>query len=195
MAAGPKLQAITAGSALIADTVMQNFQALADFLRSIPANSLLQYKWTQTFTATLATGIGVNSTAYGIQYHRVNFGASPEQLEITSMVERAAALGGGDTVTIEWQKTTPANGSYPRFADVWSTLGATITYNAANTVVLADNVQNDTPPARFAQRAVLSGAPPLADGDWVRCIVFSVGLTSACTMISSNITLKAALRS
>lgn len=192
MAAGPKLTAITAGSALIADTVMQNFQALADFLRAIPANSLLSYKWTWTGSAMYTAGLpGAAATVFS-GYHRINFGAAPEQLEITAAMQSALQLVLGETITVQWQKCTPINGSFPRTADVWTTLGATITYTNANTVVGVDDIVDDT---RFCQRAVLGPAPALADGDWVRCRAITVGAALTCTELTSDITLKCPLRS
>jgi hypothetical protein len=191
MASGPKIQPIVAGQALVADTVMQNFQSIVDYLRSIPANSLLQYRWTQTFSGAMGA-IGAGATAY-MGYHRVNMGASPEQIELTAVIERALQLAPGETVTLTWQKTTPANGSFPRFADVWAAFGGvTIGYNNANTAVGADNVLGDA--TRWTQRAILTGFPTVSDGDWIRCEVVTVGAGSACTAAWSDCTLKASLR-
>ena len=51
MALGPKLAFINPGDALLASVVMQNFQSIANFVRSIPINNLLQPYATAQFTS------------------------------------------------------------------------------------------------------------------------------------------------
>ena len=83
MALGPKLSFIKAGDVLVADTVMQNFQAIVDFLRAIPANNLLQYKYTWN-TQAVFSPVAVLTTAY-TGYAKVNAGGTPFALELTML--------------------------------------------------------------------------------------------------------------
>jgi len=182
MALGPKLSFIKAGDVLVADTVMQNFQAIVDFLRAIPANNLLQYKYTWNTQATIGA-VGVLASAEG-GYAKVNAGGTPFALELTASIDSnlPGVFGAGDTVNIYWQKCTPSLGSGPTAADVWTSLSPGITFNAANTTA-AFLVPSFGGTTRYCQTQIVNNnVVSLSDGDWVRAIVITngaVSLTSA----------------
>lgn len=194
MAYGPKLQFIKAGDALVADTVMQNFQSIVDFLRAIPSNNLLQYKYTwssQGNVGPLGPGAAI---AYG-GYQKVDAGGTPVGMEITASLGLAGAgpLAAGQSVVVKWQKTTPSNSSGPKAIDVWVDLPLFITFNAGNTT-LADRVA-DPAYDLYCQTAVLNNLPALADGDWVRVKVETIGVGTAIDVCMSQINIKNPLRS
>lgn len=160
MGYGPKLTNIVAGGALIADTVMQNFQSIANFLRAIPRQNLLQYSYTASYACTMDAGSLAAITKYwGIQ--RVNSGSPVANLDLTACINTAGPIP--DTITIGVDKCTPV-GASPTAADLWFNLGS-VTFNAGNTVV-ANDIGTALFPL-FAQRAVL-GAVVVNDGDWLR---------------------------
>jgi len=161
MGYGPKLTNITAGQALIADTVMQNFQAIANFLRAIPRSNLLQYSYTASYPATFDGGSLVGITKYW-GFQRVNSGSPVQNLDLTACIY-PLAFPLPDTITVGVEKCTPA-GAAPVAADVWTALG-TLTFNAGNTVA-ANDIGTALFP-RFAQRASLN-ATVVNDGDWIR---------------------------
>lgn len=191
MAYGPKLQFIKAGDALVADTVMQNFQTIVDFLRAIPSNNLLQYKYTWTHYTEAIGPYGAGT--YYAGYAKVNAGQTPVGIEINSEIElNLAPLGAGETVTIQWQKATPSSLAGPVAADGWVNLPTSIVYNTANTQP-ADQV-NEPGVFRFAQTATLTNLPAIVDGDWVRMVITVVGAKTV-TNGSSQINVKNPLRS
>lgn len=195
MAYGPKLSMIKAGDALVADTIMQNFKAIVDFLRAIPANNLQQSKYSTNYAGQVGA-VGAAGYAYG-GYQKVNLGASPSQLEFTAVVQMAIALAVGDTVVVTWEKCTPAGASGPKNADVWTALTASVTFNAGNTTIGVDNLAFDPqvqPPYRFCQTATLTNIPALADGDWIRCKFACTGVSSPITLGMSTMIIKGALR-
>lgn len=176
MALGPKLSFIKAGDALVADTVMQNFQSIVDFLRAIPAANLLQYNYSWNATANIGA-VAVNSIDYG-GYQKVNAGASPSGLEMTAAIDSnvVGAFGAGVTVVVTWQKCTPSNASGPVAADVWTDLIGSITFNNTNTgAVFQVPEAGALGITRYCQTAVISAPPALTDGDWVRCKVETTG--------------------
>lgn len=195
MAIGPRLNVIAGGGAIIADTLMQNFEAIVDFLRAIPSDNLLSpyYTWTQ---AALFGNVAAASTVYN-GYRRVSFGQAPVQLEHVAVIELANVIVNPATVTVTWQKCTPANGSFPRFADAWTDLTNSIVFNAAGTVVGSDDIAGDPaakPPYRYGSRATLTGTPALADGDWIRCKIVTTAAIPAMTAAECSLTLKGLLR-
>lgn len=160
MGYGPKLTNIVAGGALIADQVMQNFQAIANFLRAIPRQNLLQYSYTAAYPCTMDAGSLAAITKYwGVQ--RINSGSPVANLDLTACIYTVGPVP--DTVTIGVEKCTPA-GAAPVSTDAWVGLG-TVTFNAVNTAA-AYNIGTALFP-KFAQRAVL-GAVTVNDGDWLR---------------------------
>lgn len=192
MAYGPKLQFIKAGDALVADTVMQNFQTIVDFLRAIPANNLLQSKYTWQYQARVVGPLGAASTSYD-GYVKINAGQTPVGIEIVSEIElNLAPLGAGETVTVQWQKCTPSNTSGPKAADVWVNLPLSIVFNTANTQP-ADQIA-EPGVLRFAQTATLTNVPALVDGDWLRLVVTNTGPKTVFNG-SSQINVKNPLRS
>lgn len=176
MALGPKLSFIKAGDALVADTVMQNFQSIVDFLRAIPANNLLQYNYSWNGTARLGA-LAINTIAYG-GYQKINAGGSPSAIEITAAIDAnvVGAFGAGDTVVVTWQKCTPSSASGPVAADAWTDLVSSITFNTANTgaafVVPEVGALATT---RYCQTSAIGAPPALSDGDWIRCKVQTTG--------------------
>lgn len=191
MAYGPKLQFIKAGDALVADTVMQNFQTIVDFLRAIPANNLLQSKYTWQYQARVVGPLAAGTSYDG--YVKVNAGQTPVGIEIVGEIElNASPLGAGETVTLQWQKCTPSNTSGPKAVDVWVNLPLSIVFNTANTQA-ADQVA-EPGVLRFAQTAVLTNIPALADGDWLRLVATNTGPKTVFNG-SSQINIKNPLRS
>ncbi|MGL4678202.1 MAG: hypothetical protein ACRCWC_02315 [Plesiomonas shigelloides] len=174
MALGPKLSFIKAGDVLVADTVMQNFQAIVDFLRAIPANNLLQYKYTATVQTTFGA-VGV-ATLIESGYSKINAGGSPFALEMTASID-SVALGpfaAGSTVDIFWEKCTPSLGSGPVAADVWTPLSPNISFTAANTT--AAFLVPSGSGIRYCQTQIINNnVVSLSDGDWVRAIVITNG--------------------
>lgn len=176
MALGPKLSFIKAGDALVADTVMQNFQSIVDFLRAIPAGNLLQYNYSWNATATSGP-VAVTTIDY-IGYQKINAGSSPSALEITAAIDSniVGAFGGGDSVVITWQKCTPSNASGPVAADAWTSLISSITFNSANTGAAFVVPEVGTlGVVRYCQTASIAAPPALTDGDWVRCKIETIG--------------------
>ena len=194
MAYGPKLQFIKAGDALVADTVMQNFQAIVDFLRAIPSNNLLQYKYTWSGTGQVGT-LGPGPAVAYSGYQKIDAGGTPVGIEIIAALGLPAPgpLAAGQSVVVTWQKTTPANSSGPKAADVWVNLPLSITFNAGNTAV-ADQV-NDPTYDLYCQSAALNNLPALIDGDWIRMKVETLGVGTTIDICSSQINIKNPLRS
>lgn len=188
MGYGPKLTNITAGQALIADYVMQNFQAIANFVRAIPKQNLLQYKYTLGFSATMDAGSAVAISKYwGLQ--KVDTGSDVTQLSIAAAVE-PTAVPIADTIVVEVEKCSPV-GAAPVAADVWASLGS-VTFTAANTAA-GFNV-GTAPNPRFAQIATLIGVFTVNDGDWLR-FKSTTGAASAFFSGNAQALLKAELRS
>lgn len=178
MALGPKLSFIKAGDVLVADTVMQNFQAIVDFLRAIPANNLLQYKYTWNTQAVVGP-VGVLSATYA-GYAKVNAGGTPFALEFTASIDSnlPGVFGAGDTVNVYWQKCTPSAASGPVAADAWTSLSPGITFNSANTTP-AFVVPDAAGVMRFCQTQVVNNnIVSLSDGDWVRAFIVTNGAVS-----------------
>jgi hypothetical protein len=175
MALGPKLSFIKAGDVLVADTVMQNFQAIVDFLRAIPANNLLQYKYTWNTQANFG-GVAVTSTSYA-GYSKVNAGGTPFALELTAAIDTniVGAFGAGDSVVVTWQKCTPSTGSGPIAVDVWTNLSPSITFNTTTTGA-AFLVPDVAGVIRYCQTQIVNNnVVSLSDGDWVRAKVVTAG--------------------
>lgn len=175
MALGPKLSFIKAGDVLVADTVMQNFQAIVDFLRAIPANNLLQYKYTWN-TQAVFSPVAVLTTAY-TGYAKVNAGGTPFALELTAAIDSniAGVFGAGDSVTVTLQKCTPSSASGPVAADFWSDLSPSIVFNSTNTLP-AFVVPDGAGVIRYCQTQVVNNnVVSLSDGDWVRAKVVTAG--------------------
>lgn len=178
MAIGPKLTFIKAGDVLVADTVMQNFQAIVDFLRAIPANNLLQYKYTWS-TQAKSGAVGVLATSYS-GYSKVNAGGTPFALELTAAIDSnlPGVFGAGDSVVIYWQKCTPSNASGPVAADAWTSLSPGLTFNSTNTGP-AYVVPDVGGVMRFCQTQVVNNnIVSLSDGDWVRAQIVTNGAAS-----------------
>jgi hypothetical protein len=187
MGYGPKLTNITAGQALIADFVMQNFQAIANFVRAIPKQNLLQYRYTLGFSATMDAGsVAAISKYWGLQ--KVNTGSDVTQLSLAASI--AAPMPIADTIVIGVEKCSPV-GAAPVAADVWASLGI-LTFTAANTAA-AFNVGTVANP-RFAQISTLTGVATVNDGDWIR-FVSTTGAASIFTSGNAQALLKAELRS
>lgn len=178
MALGPKLSFIKAGDVLVADTVMQNFQAIVDFLRAIPASNLLQYKYTWN-TQVKFGAVGVLSSA-SAGYSKLNANGTPFALELTAAIDSniAGVFGAGDSVVVTWQKCTPSLGSGPVAVDVWSDLSPSITFDSTNTTAafLVPDVLGVT---RYCQTQVVNNnVVSLSDGDWVRAKIVTSGAAS-----------------
>jgi hypothetical protein len=194
MAYGPKLQFIKAGDALVADTVMQNFQTIVDFLRAIPSNNLLQYKYTWSGQGEVgAIGPGAGTLYSG--YQKLNVGGTPVGIELTATLVLPAPgpLGAGQSVVVKWQKCTPANVSGPKNTDVWVDLALPITFDPTNTT-LADLVLDPSQSA-YCQTAVLNNLPAIIDGDWIRLEVEAIGAGVQISKCSAQINIKNPLRS
>lgn len=188
MGYGPKLTNITAGQALIADYVMQNFQAIANFLRSIPKQNLLQYKYTLSLSTTMDGGSALALTKYwGLQ--KVDTGSDVGQIAIVAAIE-PTAVPIADTIVVEVEKCSPV-GAAPVAADVWVGLGS-VTFTAVNTAA-AFNVGSGPNP-RFAQIATLLGIAVVNDGDWIRFRT-TTGAVSAFNTGNAQVILKGELRS
>lgn len=176
MALGPKLSFIKAGDALVADTVMQNFQSIVDFLRAIPALNLLQYNY--SWNATTVFGAVAVTTINYAGYQKVNAGGSPVGLEITAAIDAniVGAFGAGDKVVVTWQKCTPSTAAGPIAIDTWVNLVSSLTFNSANTgaafVVPEAGALATT---RYCQTVAVGAPPALADGDWIRCKIETIG--------------------
>lgn len=176
MGYGPKLTNITAGGALIADTVMQNFQAIANFLRAIPRQNLLQYSYTASYPATFDGGSLAAITKYwGLQ--RVNSGSPVANLDLTACIN-PTAFPLPDTIAVTVEKCSPV-GAVPVAADLWVPLG-TANFNAGNTIA-ANNIGTALFP-RFADRVAL-GAVVVNDGDWIR---FATGCGALSSFVSGE---------
>jgi hypothetical protein len=193
MALGPKLTFIKAGDALVADTVMQNFQSIVDFLRAIPASNLLQYKYSWNATTNVGA-VAVASTRYG-GYQKVNIGGSPDAIELTTSIDSniAGVFGAGDSVTVKWQKCTPSSASGPVAADAWTDLVGTATFDSTNTGA-AFVVPDALAVTRYCQSSAVGAPPALSDGDWVRCKVVCAGAASIDDSFA-QLTVKGPLRS
>lgn len=168
MALGPKLNFINPGDALLASTVMQNFQALANFVRTIPINNLLQPYATAQFSSnyddTIASAVAPGTSAL-FGYEQVTLGQAVVPLTVNVMFRGpAGGLAAGDSVVFELQKATPSgSGSRPVFADAWTTI-ATVTFNNANTVPGTDDINGDS--GAFARTTTtISG---ITADDWIR---------------------------
>jgi hypothetical protein len=181
MALGPKLSFIKAGDVLVADTVMQNFQAIVDFLRAIPSTNLLQYKYTWN-TQVDFDAIAILQTVYS-GYAKVNAGGTPFALEMTASIDSAIAgvFAAGTSVTVTWQKCTPSASSGPVAIDVWSDLSPSITFNSTTTAP-AYLVPDALASARYCQTQVVNNnVVSLSDGDWVRAKIVTAGLAAVRT--------------
>ena len=161
MGYGPKLTAITAGQALIADVVAQNFQAIANFLRAIPRQNLLQYSYTASYNTTFDAGSLAATTKYW-GFQRINSGSPVVNLDIAAAIYPIVSPL-PDTIVVGVEKCSPA-GAAPISTDGWVNLGS-VTFNAGNTTALK-NIGTGLFP-RFALRATL-GAATVNDGDWIR---------------------------
>lgn len=175
MAFGPKLNFIKAGDVLVADTVMQNFQAIVDFLRAIPANNLLQYKYTWS-TQARTGAVGVLSSTY-TGYAKINAGGTPFGLELTAAIDATlpGVFGAGDSVVILWQKCTPSSASGPVAIDVWTSLTPSIVFDSTNTTP-AFLVPDAGGVMRYCQTEIVANSVvSLSDGDWVRAQIITNG--------------------
>lgn len=193
MALGPKLSFIKAGDVLVADTVMQNFQAIVDFLRAIPANNLLQYKYTATAQTTFGP-VGVATIAES-GYSKVNAGGSPYALEMTASIDATAAgpFAAGNTVDVYWQKCTPSLSSGPIAADAWVLLSPSISFTSLNTTA-AYRVPSGTGFRYCQTQTINNNIVSLSDGDWVRAVVVTNGAVSI-TSADVQLIIKNPLRS
>lgn len=203
MALGPKLNFINPGDALLASRVMQNFQALANFLRAIPVNNLLQPYQTTSFDLGSSQVIAASGpgTSFYFGYMRVQLGQAPTYITTSVcawMRESIGTLAAGDSVTIDIQKATPSgSGGRVVFADAWtSILTAPITYLPANTVNGVDDVVDNSGGSTYLQTATPDNAVPIADGDWIRAhmVVTSAGAFNV-TQVAAQVQLKSYLRS
>lgn len=189
MAQGPYLNPITAGAALIADTVAQNFTAIQNFLASIPVDNLNKSYTALPLHGHLSDDLAAASTTY-FGHQKVDAGAAATGLRVDAAITTSAnPLGGGETVVVTAQKTTPAVGGAPQSTDTWSDLGS-VTFNATNTAnayILASETR------RFAQQATLSGT--VADGDWIRFRVVSTTAAITLSFIDATLHCKARIRS
>lgn len=168
MALGPKLAFINPGDALLASVVMQNFQSIANFVRSIPINNLLQPYATAQFTSnyddTVASA-AAPGTSVIFGYEQVSLGQAVTPLSANVMFRGpAGGLAAGNSVVFELQKATPSgSGGRPVFADAWTTV-ATVTFNNGNTVPGTDDINGDG--GAFARTTTTIAA--IAADDWVR---------------------------
>lgn len=196
MALGPKLNFINPGDALLASVVMQNFQAIVNFIRQIPINNLLQPYATANFLAnhddTIASATSLGAFRY-FGYQQVTLGQSVVPLVMTATFRGpATGLAAGDSVVFELQKATPSgSGARPVFADAWTTV-ATVTFNNGNTVPGIDDIAGDF--GSFARTTTtISG---ISADDWIRwkVTVIDAGGAYNVTQAQAQLVAKAYLR-
>lgn len=196
MALGPKLNFINPGDALLASVVMQNFQAIVNFIRQIPINNLLQPYATANFLAnhddTIASATSLGAFRY-FGHQQVTLGQAVVPLVMTATFRGpATGLAAGDSVVFELQKATPSgSGARPVFADAWTTV-ATVTFNNGNTVPGIDDIAGDF--GSFARTTTtISG---ISADDWIRwkVTVIDAGGAYNVTQAQAQLVAKAYLR-